>query len=256
MPDHLTTRTPAIVLAGGKTSPEFAAEAGNSQRALADIHGWTMVRYVIAALNGATGVDRVILVAPTGFAAQPGVAEQLAAEGTLSENIQAGLDRCDGAEYALLVTADIPFLTPEAVDDYLRRCRAADADCCYAAITREACEKRFAGMKRTYVRISGQTVTGGNAVYQRVAAFPQMAESIREAYLRRKNPLYLARLIGLENVAKLVTGRLQTADIERGASRLMGVSCRLINTPYPEVGTDVDKPADLRLARELLRPPG
>lgn len=244
-----------MVLAGGKTSPDFAGEAGVPQRALADINGWPMVRYVIEALCAASAVERVILVAPPGFPAQPGVDEQVAAEGSLPENIRAGLDRCGGAEFALLVTADVPFLHGEAVDDYVRRCREVRADCCYAAISRAACEKQFPGMKRTYVRISSETVTGGNAVFQRLSSFPQMAEAIREAYLRRKNPLYLARLIGPGNVVRLATGRLRREQIEQGASRLMGVQCRLIVTPFAEIGTDVDRPSDLRLARQLLRPP-
>ena len=46
-------RLPAIVLAGGKTRPEFAAEAGVERRALAAIHGRTMVSYVLRALRQA-----------------------------------------------------------------------------------------------------------------------------------------------------------------------------------------------------------
>ncbi len=254
-PLSLDARIPALVLAGGKTHPDFAEEAGVPQRALADINGWPMVRYVVEALREASTIGRILLVAPPGFPSLPGIDDQIAAEGSLPENIQAGLSRCGDAEFALLVTADIPFLHPTAVDDYVRRCREARADCCYAAIPRMACEKRFPGMKRTYVRISAETVTGGNAVFQRLASFPQMVEAVREAYLRRKNPLYLARLIGAGNVLRLATGRLQREQIEQGASRLMGVRCRLIVTPYPEIGTDIDRPSDLRLARQLLRPP-
>ena len=47
---------------------------------------------------------------------------------------------------------------------------------------------------------------------------------------------------------------LTLEDVERGATRLLGVRCQLLVVPHPELGTDIDKPEDLRLARELLHP--
>jgi GTP:adenosylcobinamide-phosphate guanylyltransferase len=250
---------PALVLAGGTTAPEFAAAAGvpatPGSRALAEIHGRPMVEYVVQALRAAARIDSVLLAAPAGFPAVPGVVAQLAADGTLTENIAQGLARVPGADTVLLVTADLPFLTPAAVDDFVDRAGRLAADCCYAAIPLEACERRFPGTRRTTVRVAGRRLTGGNVVLQRAAAFPRQAAAIAEAYRRRKNPFYLARLIGPASVVKLALGRLTQADIERGASRVMHADCRILITEYAELGTDVDKPADLDLARRYLAAP-
>lgn len=243
-----------MVLAGGKTGPEFAAAAGTAQRALADINGWPMVRYVLHALQAAETVGRVILVAPSGFPAQEGADEQIAADGGLAENVRAGLERCAGASHALLVTADLPFLTPGAVDDYNRTCAALAVDLCYAAIPREACRQRFPELKRTYLRIGRDALTGGNVAFQRIEAFEREAALLREAYARRKNPLFLAGLIGPGNVLKFLQRRLTPEDIGRAATRIMGTECRLIVTPHAELGTDVDRPEDLSAARRLLFP--
>jgi hypothetical protein len=78
---------------------------------------------------------------------------------------------------------------------------------------------------------------------------------VREAYKSRKNPLFLASLIGLRNVGKFLMGKLTPADIEKAASRMMGTQCRLMITGHAELGSDVDKPDDLRLARKRLFPP-
>jgi GTP:adenosylcobinamide-phosphate guanylyltransferase len=251
-PLHLPV--PALVLAGGKTRPEFAAVAGVSQRALADINGQPMVRYVLRALQQAATVGPVILVAPADFPTQPEADFHVAADGGLEENVRLGLRACGASELALIVTADIPFLRPASVDDYVRQCVDADVDCCYAAIPAESCRERFPHMRRTYIRASNRSVTGGNVVLQRLSTYDQQAATLREAYRRRKSPLFLARLIGAGSVLRLMTGRLTNEDIERGASRLMGVRCRLIVTPHADLGTDVDRPEDLRLAREMLRP--
>jgi len=246
---------PALVLAGGTTSPEFAREAGNSHRALADINGWPMVRYVLRALRDAASIERTILVAPPGFPEQPDIDAFVPCSEGLVGNIRAGLGKCGGATHALIATADIPFITPGAIDDYAAECARAAVDCCYGAIPLEACLRQFPEMRRTSIRTPEGRLTGGNAVFQRLAAFERQAALLERAYRGRKDPLFLARLIGLPNVLKFLAHRLTVADIEAAASRAMGVRCRIIRTAHAELGTDVDRPEDLRLARTLLRPP-
>lgn len=247
-------RLPAIVLAGGKTRPEFAAEAGVERRALAEIHGQTMVSYVLRALRQATTIGEILLAAPSDFPLQPEADRHVPVDGGLEENITTALTHCAGAEFVVLVTADIPFLRPDSIDDYVRACLATGADLCYSAITQEACQKEFPGMKRTYLHAPTGSVTGGNVVVQRVSTYQRQAETLREAYAARKNPVFLAKLIGLGNVLKLLTKRLTLGDIEQATGRLMGVKVRLVVTPHADLGTDVDRPEDLRLARERLRP--
>lgn len=251
-------RVHALVFAGGKTGPAFAAAAGvvdaPGGRSLADINGQPMVEYVLQALQQAESVDRVILVAPSGFPDQPNADELLYADADLVGNIAVGLARCTGAAHVLLVTADIPFLTPEAIDDYVRVCLEANVDVCYAAIPAEECEKRFPGMRRTYLRTRAGVFTGGNVVLQRTAVFDRQAAMLRVARARRKSPAFLAKMIGWGNLLKLLTRRLELEDIAEAASRLIGVRCKLVVTPWAELGSDVDKPDDLVLARSILKP--
>src|SRR5688572_7573154 len=100
---------PAIVLAGGTTSPQFAAEAGlearTGARALADINGWPMVRYVLRALKEAQTISTILLVAPGDFPAQAEADVQLIGGGGLVDNIETGLAACGDATHAAFVTA-------------------------------------------------------------------------------------------------------------------------------------------------------
>jgi molybdopterin-guanine dinucleotide biosynthesis protein A len=251
-------RIPAVVLAGGSTSPAFAEEAGlgpgTGGRALADINGLPMVRYVLRALKEAETVRTVILVAPGGFPPQPEADVQLTGDGGIVDNIETGLAACEGAEHAILITADIPFIKGSSVDDYVRDCLALRTESCYCAVPESACQAQFPGMKRTYLPTPNGRYTGGNVVVQNVAAFVKVAAMLREAYPRRKNPAFLTRLIGVGNVLKLLTRRIQLSDVEQGVSRATGARCRLVVTEHADLGSDVDRPEDLRLARKLLFP--
>lgn len=242
------------MLAGGRTSPKFAAEAGVEHRPLADINGLPMVCYVLRALRGALTISSTLLVAPSAFPNLPEADLQIKADGGLEENIRAGLERCPAAERVLLITADLPFVTPEAVDDYVLAAAATGADLCYAGVHRETCREQFPGMKRTYLHTPSGPLTGGNLALLRAAAFERLASLLREAYRSRKSPLFLAKLIGFSNVFKFLRRQLTPQDIEATVSRLTGVRCRIIITRHASLGTDVDRPADLRLARWMLRP--
>lgn len=250
---------PAVLLAGGSVSPGFAREAGleprPGARAMADINGLPMVGHVIRALRQASTVGRIVLVAPRDFPPQESVDRQLAGEGGLVDNIELGLSACEGASHAVLITADIPFVTGGSLDDYVSACAETGADLCYCAVPETACRARFPALKRTYLPTPARRYTGGNVVFVRTAAFPAVAALLRQAYPRRKNPAYLAQLIGPGNVLKLLTGRLELSDIEKAVSRAAGINCRLVVTEHADLGSDVDRPEDLRLARELLKAP-
>jgi molybdopterin-guanine dinucleotide biosynthesis protein A len=249
---------PALLLAGGRPSPQFAAEAGVPEtpgaRALADINGWPMIRYTIEALRRAETISRIILIAPGSLSDLPGIDRRVGGDGTLTENLRAGFAACPEAEHVVLATADTPFITPASVDDYVRSSARIDADACYPAIPLEACLKQFPQMKRTCFPTPQGSFTGGNLVFQRSDIFERQARVLDEAYQRRKNPLFLARLIGFGNVLKLFTRRLTFPDVEAAIRRVVGVYCHILITPHADLGTDVDRPEDLRLARQLLRP--
>lgn len=251
------TGIPAIVLAGGRTSPEFAAAAGvepvEGARALVEIDGIPMIEHVVRALLDATRVSRIVLVAPAHFPSVFGVDLQLESGEGIVESLQRGMSHCQGSVFALVVTGDVPFLTGDAIDDYISRCSELELDCGYSTVSQESCEAQFPGMRRTYLKTPNGQFSGGNVVYQRVDAFADQAAFLREAYRRRKNPLFLARMIGFSGILRFLTGQLTLSDVGAAASRLTGVRCRMVVTPYACIGTDVDRPEDLAMARETLR---
>src|SRR5205823_512098 len=138
-------RVAAVVLAGGQADKEFRALTGVENRALAPLAGRPMVTWVLEALAGATAIERIVLVGAEGLKEAPGARQQLRGGGDLMETIERGVGACPGAGYVLLVTADVPALTSEATDNFVRAGLEMAADFAYPIIPRAANEARFPG---------------------------------------------------------------------------------------------------------------
>ncbi|MDN5343969.1 MAG: hypothetical protein PWQ18_80 [Clostridia bacterium] len=232
----------AVILAGDKEG-----------RALLPIGTRPMLSWVVAALQAAGSIRRIAVAGTPGMApCLPGAITLVPAGQTTVESALNGAAAFPDAEWLLLVTADIPLLTPEAVRDFLARCQARPADFYYPIASREACEARYPGVNRTYVRLREGTFTGGNMVLIKAAALQTCACRGQELVRLRKSPLALSRLIGWRFIIKFLTHRLTISEAEEQFSRLLGARGAGIISPYPEIGIDVDKDSDLELARRVL----
>lgn len=220
-------------------------------RALAEIHGKPMLQYVIEGLRSARSVSRVVVVGSEALRAVPGVDELIPDTGSMTGNLGAGLQAFGAAEYVLVSTTDIPMVTGEAIDDYIARGRATDAAVCYCAIPRADNERVYPGMRRTYVTVRDGVFTGGNVVLLKPEVYPKLERVLDTLYRARKNPLKLAALIGPGILFRLVLKRLWVRQAEARALQLVGAPIRLVISPYPQLGADVDKPDDLEAVRHL-----
>lgn len=245
----------AVVLAGGVDRGGLAAETGVMHRPLLDIGGRPMIQRVLASVRGASSVGRVALVAPDpvqGAVGDEAVDVRVAAGDVFIENIQRGVAAVDpGSDRVLVLTGDLPLVTPAAINDFVQQSLAARADVTYPIIPEQSCERQFPGARRTYVRLREGTYTGGNGVVLTRHFVASQWQLIERLYAARKNPVKLAAMFGLGFILGLVTGRLSLAKLEAHASHLVGGRVRAIVSSYAELGFDVDKPEDLDLARKM-----
>src|SRR5204863_2136106 len=160
----------------------------------------------------------------------PGARQQLRGGGDLMETIERGVGACPGAGYVLLVTADVPALTAEGIDTFVRAGLETAADAVYPVIPQAANEARFPGIRRTYLRLTDGVFTGGNLFLIRPEALLRQREIIRRAHAARKRPLRLALMVGWRTLWRLWRGRLSLADAEAAISRLLGLTARAFVT--------------------------
>jgi len=248
-----------VVLAGGKNGADMVAATGVENRALTVLGDRTMLEYVTSALRRAASVGDIYVVgdAPVG-------PDRHTVKGgeTLLDNLMAGLRAAEsgaGGDRVLISTSDIPFLTPEAVEDFLARATQSGADLCCSYVPVELCYARFPDMKRTAVKLREGRMTLGNLMLVNPQFLLAHQAMISRAYAARKSPVQVARMLGAGLLTRVLLAQLfapsllTISALESGVGRLLGgARAAGIRSEYPEIGADVDKPEDVAIARRIL----
>lgn len=246
-------RVSAVVLAGGTTKPAARAQGWPEYRALAEVGGRPALAWVLDALRRADSVDEIAVVGPE--AARPLLegATLLPTGETMWDNVATGLKHAAGT--ALLCGADVPMLTPEAVDDVVTRGLARDAGFVYPIVRREDNEAQFPGLSRTYATVREGTFTGGNLMLVNGPELLAADALIRAALAARKRPLALVRLLRPSPIliGKVLLKRATVGDLERAVGRILGVRAAALPTAFAEVGADLDRPDETPIVENLMR---
>jgi len=243
----------AIVLAGRRNEGTFSEVSSVSNEALLEIGQRSMLDYVLAALAGAERVGRVLVVTtPEVEELLPPGAGYAEATDDVIDNVVLGTNALGGTRPVLVVTSDIPLITPEIIDDFVAECLLSPADIHYPVIPKVAAESRFPGVERTYAKLRDGTFTGGNVFMVTPMMVNESAARVKAFVDARKSPAKMAGLLGPGFVLGLLLGSLSIAQLEAKVSAMFGVAGKVVITRHPEIGVDVDKLSDLELVRQVL----
>ncbi|MDD4600071.1 2-phospho-L-lactate guanylyltransferase [bioreactor metagenome] len=245
----------AIILAGGENSKDLSKFSPQPYEAMIEIAGKPMVSFVAQALSASQHVDKIYVVGPVKELERcefPGGVVIVEGGSTIIDTIRRGMEALGHERKVLVVTADIPLLTPEAVNDFLMQCDKVEADLYYPIVRREVNNKCYPGNKRTYVRLKEGTYTGGNIFLVNPAIVPQCMALAARIIGNRKNPFKLVCILGWKFVLRFVLGILSLGRVEKRVSELLGITGAVVHSQYPELGIDVDKPSDLELVKSTF----
>ncbi len=248
----------AIILAGGETLEALKASLGAStpvERALLEIGGRTAIDFILESFVGVGEIENIVVVGgPSTLAALENYLPRVvgvAAQSTLVENIMAGAGACSSSQL-LLCTCDIPLVTAQTWREFLGLVQSQNLEAAYSVAARESVEKSFPEGKRTYATLKDGTFTGGNAFVLPRAGIGQLKGLIDAGYRARKNPLGLARLLGVSFLLKAVTKKLSIADLESKASQILQCRAGAVVMQDVSLAFDVDKMEDYQLAQKML----
>ncbi len=244
---------PAVVMAGGKAKPDLQAATGQTNRALIEVQGKTLLRHVVDALRAAAPSIGSITV--VGDVPESADYVRVPDSGGFVENLFAGLAAYAEAPFVLVAGSDLPFLTGESVAAFAQGAanlaqKDAGISFVYPIVPVAACYARFPGVRRTSLRLREGEFTGGNLMLIRPEFALAQRQTIAAAYAARKSPLRLAGMIGLGTLGrlllsqKLAPGLLTLPLLEGRVSRLLGCPARALVCDDPEIATDLDRPSD------------
>jgi hypothetical protein len=126
------------------------------------------------------------------------------------------------------------------------------AEFTYPLVSAADMEAQFPGSQRTYVKVAGGLVTGGNMMLLSSDLVRRNRQLGQRLFDARKSPVAMARVLGVPFIFKYLSGRLRVADVERKMEQLVGGKCAAIYTHHAAIGADVDKPLDVVVAERVL----
>lgn len=238
-----------MVLAGGAPG-ELHPTLG---KALIPLAGVEMARRTLQAVVAAPGIEQVVLVSeqrpdwPEEFLWAPACADLM---GSFESGVRA---TGESEEPVLVCCGDLPLLTSDSISDVvLRAQKRPQASLWYVYLRQENSLYAYPKLRHTWARFADGTYCGTGVMLLR----PQVMEAMRAAMERltfaRKNMFRLAGCLGWGNLLNYALGRLTVERAERAGQGIFQVVCAGIETPYAELGFNVDDADSLAEARRIL----
>ena len=246
----------AVIVAGGKNNSFLSTDYKEPYEALIKINDIHMISFVADALYKSQYIKKIIIAGPKEELSKCILPPStIVVEGgeTIVETSKRAVETLNHNDKFLLAATDIPFLTVEAIDDFILQCLNNDADLFYPIITKETFESKFSGKKRTYASLKEGTFTGGNIFIMKPDVVNECSAIAEQMISHRKSVFKLCSLLGWSFVIKFCLQILKIEEVEKRVSELLNVKGCAILSDYPEIGIDVDKPSDLAFAREMLK---
>lgn len=245
----------ALVLAGSRGGPDAVADyAGVAHKGLIELGGRTLLARVVEAL-GQAGASRIAVstaepavIAALGAIASPARLEVLPATPSPSLSV-AEAARALGLPL-LVTTVDHALLRAEWIERFLAD-MPASADVAALVAPEAAVRAAAPDTQRSYMRFRDGRYSGCNLFYLRNARALGVVDLWRTIEAHRKQPWKIAALLGPGVLLPYALGRLSLDEMVGRLGRTAGVAAAAVRTPYGLAAVDVDKPADLDLARRL-----
>ncbi|MGB9780210.1 nucleotidyltransferase family protein [Caldanaerobacter sp.] len=237
----------AVIVAGSTKEDRLP------DKAFVKLKGKFMISYVIEALRKCEKIEKIAVVGdPEKLKQVEGIDLIVPQSDNMMENILRGIQPFKNDRRVIILTCDIPFLTGEAVCDFIEKAEQTGADLCYPIIRKEDNLKKFPDARRTYARVKEGVFTGGNIFYINPAVIDKLVKEAKKVIAYRKKPWKLGKLLGTKILFLFLIGRLSISHIEKKVEEVFGIKGKAIISPYPEIGNDVDKEEDVKMAIKYL----
>ena len=245
----------ALLLAGVRPGGDpFAASHGVSAKALIPVAGEPMIARPLRALLDSTEVGEVRILTQ-----RPDLLENAVTDDervsfgesgeTIASTLLAILSDTATSFPLLVTTADHALLNPAMIADFCGK--AAGADLALGVVERRALNARLPETRRTWIAVKGGAYSGANLFAFGSPKAVQAVALWRSVEQDRKKGWKLLAALGLPGLLGLL--RLRTLNqVIAAIGRRLSLEARAVEMADPLAAVDVDKPADLALAEEII----
>jgi GTP:adenosylcobinamide-phosphate guanylyltransferase len=231
-----------FITAGGRISGEFAQKVGTDIKALIDVSGDTILKRTIDALRKSGAIEEIALIAPEELRKRPEaelVDTFIDADESGSINIMRGLEHFKDDRFVVLCTSDLPFITPEAVSDFLSRCDD-EAVLFYPVFERDEIDESMKPGIPSYIKFKEGHFTGGSIFKLAPSVLIPKMHELTKSFNARKSTFLMAKLLGWRIVLKMLTGTCTIDDVLKRAGNLLGGECRSVRGCHSGITVDID----------------
>lgn len=243
-----------VIPAGGVVEEEFARVIGSDSKALIKYNEVSVLKRTIETLRQSPVVGRIVVVgSPTVLKSDDAQLADYAipAVGSGPSNIKVGIEHLTGLDLppfqVLIVTADLPFLTVEALHGFLELC-AGEQDLYVPLISRRDWEEIYPGTDAMFVRLLDGEWTTGCVYMMTVRGYKIALPHIEAVFAKRKSKMGMAFLLGWKFVWDYFNKKLTVTDIEKKIVKILGINGTAVPGSPPELAYDIDYLEDYHYA--------
>jgi GTP:adenosylcobinamide-phosphate guanylyltransferase len=244
----------ALILAGGEIEAARFPHVGTGiiRKAQLPVMGRPMVEWTARGVRACRRVERLVVVGHEILATRRlgELGARLVPEGgSIAGNLAVGLKALPGARRVLAVSADLPLVTGEALEDFVDN--APDADLVFPYVERADAVRDFPDRAWVFAETPEGAFTGAAPALFRPETLLANWEQVEEA-LDARRPLALARRIGPWFALRFLLRQLRVAEVEASLSGLLRLTVRGYRTAFSELALDVDRSSDVGLVEAAL----
>lgn len=223
-------------------------------KALLKIGPKYMIEYIIKSLRDSECVNKIYVVGDKIIQSEIGnIADGYIDPGkSIVDNIKLAAKQINSGMSYIFCTSDIPMVSGDAIRDFVEKCEAKNTQLGYPIIDKKLNDEKYPDVKRTYVKMREGTYTGGNIIYMTPEAVGRCTAKAELLVEYRKDALKMGRVLGFTFLIRLALGLLTIPAVETKIKSMFDVKGSAILTSYPEIGNDVDKPADIEFVNKYM----
>jgi GTP:adenosylcobinamide-phosphate guanylyltransferase len=244
----VTDGVTAILLAGERPGGDpFAAAMGVAAKALIPVGGVPMGERVARVLTSHPQVSKVRVFGVAALKKLGGIPVEPSGT-SIASTLRPLVAEMD--EPMLVTTADHALLTPQMLDSFIVGARGSDLAA--GLVEQRVFAPAYPDNRRTWLKFRGGAYSGANLFWIGSRAALPLIERWAAVEQQRKRGRALIGAFGPLLLAGVALRLLTLDGALNRLGRRYGVTLRAVRLPQPEACIDVDKPADLVIAEQIL----